>query len=209
MALLCCGSFPAQYFASTMMIVGMSVVVTVLVLQFHHHDPHGGKMPKWVRVILLNWCAWFLRMKKPGEENKPGGHGDHKYPAHHASAGSVQTGAAAPSTGANGANGHMNLYFGYNPAFPPGVDSGAVVMCGAGAVAGLLHGSASSSSSSPPHAVRPEPLPDVSRILEEVQFIARRLREHDAGAAVSGEWKFAAAVVDRLCLVAFSLFSIN
>lgn len=31
-----------------MMIVGLSVVVTVLVLQFHHHDPHGGKMPKWV-----------------------------------------------------------------------------------------------------------------------------------------------------------------
>lgn len=40
--------FSAQYFASTMMIVGLSVVVTVLVLQFHHHDPHGGKMPKWV-----------------------------------------------------------------------------------------------------------------------------------------------------------------
>lgn len=38
----------AQYFASTMMIVGLSVVVTVLVLQFHHHDPRGGKMPKWV-----------------------------------------------------------------------------------------------------------------------------------------------------------------
>lgn len=38
----------AQYFASTMMIVGMSVVVTVIVLQFHHHDPQAGKMPKWV-----------------------------------------------------------------------------------------------------------------------------------------------------------------
>jgi hypothetical protein len=42
----------AQYFATTMMIVGMSVVVTVIVLQFHHHDPHGGKMPKWVRHHL-------------------------------------------------------------------------------------------------------------------------------------------------------------
>lgn len=158
-----------------------------------------------MRVVLLNWCAWFLCMKKPGEENKPGCHGDHKYPSHHASAGSVQTGAAPDPA----ADGHMNLYFGYNPAFPRGTDSGAVVMCGAGAVAGLLHGS---SSSSPPHAVRPEPPrpppSDVSRILEEVQYIARRLREHDAAAAVSGEWKFAAAVVDRLCLVAFSLFSI-
>jgi len=44
--------FAAQYFASTMMIVGMSVVVTVIMLQFHHHDPHGGKMPKWVRYPL-------------------------------------------------------------------------------------------------------------------------------------------------------------
>lgn len=39
----------AQYFASTMIIVGLSVVVTVIVLQYHHHDPDGGKMPKWVR----------------------------------------------------------------------------------------------------------------------------------------------------------------
>ncbi|PNJ07778.1 CHRNA7 isoform 35, partial [Pongo abelii] len=37
----------AQYFASTMIIVGLSVVVTVIVLQYHHHDPEGGKMPKW------------------------------------------------------------------------------------------------------------------------------------------------------------------
>ncbi len=46
--LMCFVHSAAQYFASTMMIVGMSVVVTVIVLQFHHHDPQGGKMPKWV-----------------------------------------------------------------------------------------------------------------------------------------------------------------
>lgn len=44
-------SFTAQYFASTMIIVGLSVVVTVIVLQYHHHDPHGGKMPKWVSSL--------------------------------------------------------------------------------------------------------------------------------------------------------------
>lgn len=36
-----------------MIIVGLSVVVTVIVLQYHHHDPDGGKMPKWVRASLL------------------------------------------------------------------------------------------------------------------------------------------------------------
>lgn len=42
-----------------MMIVGMSVVVTVIVLQFHHHDPHGGKMPKWVsdgQIMIIIIC---------------------------------------------------------------------------------------------------------------------------------------------------------
>ena len=43
-------SSAAQYFATTMVIVGLSVIATVLVLQYHHHDPDGGKMPKWVSV---------------------------------------------------------------------------------------------------------------------------------------------------------------
>lgn len=37
-----------QYFASTMVIVGMSVVATVIVLQFHHHSPNNGQMPRLV-----------------------------------------------------------------------------------------------------------------------------------------------------------------
>lgn len=28
----------------------MSVVATVVVLQYHHHDPNGGTMPKWVSL---------------------------------------------------------------------------------------------------------------------------------------------------------------
>lgn len=40
--------FSAQYFATIMVIVGLSVIATVVVLQYHHHDPHGEKMPKWV-----------------------------------------------------------------------------------------------------------------------------------------------------------------
>nr|XP_040042540.1 neuronal acetylcholine receptor subunit alpha-7-like isoform X1 [Gasterosteus aculeatus aculeatus] len=209
----------AQYFASTMMIVGLSVVVTVLVLQFHHHDPYGGKMPKWVRVILLNWCAWFLRMKKPGEENKTavssGCAADYKnchYPPEHSSSGSIQMSLVPgqASTQPSTTNGNANLYRGYHPrssdnhSFPPSTDSGAV-MCGGG----HLNGSS-------PHEIHLEQtrtllleqVPEISRILEEVHYIARRFREHDEGEAICSEWKFAAAVVDRLCLVAFSLFSI-
>ncbi|XP_058859109.1 neuronal acetylcholine receptor subunit alpha-7 [Acipenser ruthenus] len=190
----------AQYFASTMVIVGLSVVVTVLVLQFHHHDPHGGKMPKWIRVLLLNWCAWFLRMKKPGEDRK---HLTYKYNphAHHSSASSIEMNVIP---GQQSTNGNMNMYFGYHamdsPCCPTSSDSG--VMCGR-----------TTSSPTEDHQTIPtrtlsENIPEIAKILEEVNYIASRFRDKDEGEAICSEWKFAAAVVDRLCLVAFSLFSI-
>ncbi|XP_061765239.1 neuronal acetylcholine receptor subunit alpha-7-like [Nerophis ophidion] len=207
----------AQYFASTMMIVGLSVVVTVLVLQFHHHDPQGGKMPKWVRVILLNWCAWFLRMKKPGKDVKRTAQSSscsaYKYPhnsPHHHSSNSMQMSATAGQASTQSTlNGNMKLYLGYmgtdNPSFPPATDSG-VLMCGGGG--GDRSACLSPGDSDQTRTLLHERLPEISQILEEVQYIARRFREQDEGEAICSEWKFAAAVVDRLCLVAFSLFSI-
>ncbi|KAF7686715.1 neuronal acetylcholine receptor subunit alpha-7 [Silurus meridionalis] len=181
----------AQYFASTMMIVGLSVVVTVLVLQFHHHDPHGGKMPKWVRVILLHWCAWFLRMKKPGDERKTA------YSYSSASTSSLQM-SSVP--GQMGTNGHTNLYFGFHSpdssCCPNSSDSG--VSCGVSCAGG--HREAAPALSGDQR--------ELQRLLVEVSYLAQRFRAQDEAEAVRGEWKFAAAVVDRLCLVAFSLFSI-
>ncbi|XP_054897686.1 neuronal acetylcholine receptor subunit alpha-7-like [Poeciliopsis prolifica] len=215
----------AQYFASTMMIVGLSVVVTVLVLQFHHHDPRGGKMPKWIRVILLNWCAWFLRMKKPGEENKPAVSSSNPptykcshSPPHHTSTTSIQMSTIPGQAQSTTTNGNMNLYFGYhsmgtdNPAFPPSTDSG-LVTCGIGGEGGGGGNHLGGSSQPDIHSDHTrtmllEQVPEISLILEEVQYIARRFRDQDEGQEICSEWKFAAAVVDRLCLVAFSLFSI-
>lgn len=50
--------------------------------------------------------------------------------------------------------------------------------------------------------------PMLARILDEVRFIARRYRNQDDEVAVCNEWRFAAAVIDRLCLVVFSFFII-
>ncbi|XP_068444347.1 neuronal acetylcholine receptor subunit alpha-7-like [Clinocottus analis] len=220
----------AQYFASTMMIVGMSVVVTVIVLQFHHHDPHGGKMPKWVRVVLLNWCAWFLRMKQPGDERKRPGYKYSHASQHHSSSGSIEMGTvpsltmplsqtSCPPCPTGTSNGSMSLYFGnYQPMegshCPSSSDSGV-------ALGGRAHGSPSDEAEpsggvgsgvggmgmgvGPGLGVPP---PEIQRILEEVSYIAQRFRDQDRAEVICSEWKFAAAVVDRLCLVAFSLFSI-
>ncbi|XP_035769367.1 CHRNA7-FAM7A fusion protein-like [Neolamprologus brichardi] len=111
----------AQYFATTMVIVGLSVIATVLVLQYHHHDPDGGHMPQWHALISQRGVRFGLYV--------------------------VPTGGSALET-------------------------------------------------------------ELNQILEEVRYIAGRFRGQDEEETVCSEWKFAAAVIDRLCLVAFSLFTI-
>lgn len=210
----------AQYFASTMMIVGMSVVVTVIVLQFHHHDPHGGKMPKWVRVILLNWCAWFLRMKQPKDQRRRPAYKYRQASQQLSSTSSIEMGTvpslsvplsqtSCPPCPSGTSNGSMGLYYGNyhsvdSPRCPTSSDSGVAL------------GGRTCEDAEPPGGVNSGglglgtgyPLPEIHRILEEVSYIAQRFRDQDEAEAICSEWKFAAAVVDRLCLVAFSLFSI-
>ncbi len=49
---------------------------------------------------------------------------------------------------------------------------------------------------------------ELAQILEEVRYIAKRFRNQDEDKSMCNEWKFAAAVIDRLCLMAFSIFTI-
>ncbi|XP_035538311.1 neuronal acetylcholine receptor subunit alpha-7-like [Morone saxatilis] len=193
----------AQYFATTMVIVGLSVIATVLVLQYHHHDPDGSKMPKWTRVFLLNWCAWFLRMKRPGEDRVRSAC-QNKAPRTSLTSMELSGSASAPQS----TNGNM-LYVGIHglesihstAATSP--DSG--VLCGrlvarAGEEEMLLPTGHSSSVGNVE--------PDLTKILEELRYIARRFRNQDEDESVCNEWKFAASVIDRLCLMAFSVFTI-
>ncbi|XP_077375103.1 neuronal acetylcholine receptor subunit alpha-7-like isoform X4 [Festucalex cinctus] len=145
-----------QYFVITMAIVTLSMIVTVVVLQFHHHDPNGAKMPKWIRVVLFDWCAWFLRMKRPGENT-------------HSSPNSMDLKARMESVGQAG--------------------EGEVL---------LTKGPSSTVSSEP----------ELVSILDEVRYIAKRFRDQRQGEATRSDWKFAAAVIDRLCFVIFLLFII-
>uniref|UniRef100_A0A803J3Z9 Cholinergic receptor, nicotinic alpha 7 n=1 Tax=Xenopus tropicalis TaxID=8364 RepID=A0A803J3Z9_XENTR len=187
----------AQYFASTMIIVGLSVVVTVIVLQYHHHDPHGGNMPKWTRIILLNWCAWFLRMKRPGED-KVRPVCQHK--ERRCSMTSVDVNTVS---GQQSSNGNM-LYIGFRGLegihCTPTPDSGVIcgrMTCSPTDDENLLH-----------NVHHSEGDPDLSKILEELRYIANRFRDQDDDESICNEWKFAASVVDRLCLMAFSVFTI-
>lgn len=49
---------------------------------------------------------------------------------------------------------------------------------------------------------------ELAMILKEIRFITDQLRKEDETADVTKDWKFAAMVVDRLCLIIFTLFTI-
>ncbi|KAF5288357.1 hypothetical protein FQA39_LY15447 [Lamprigera yunnana] len=49
---------------------------------------------------------------------------------------------------------------------------------------------------------------DLQLILRELQFITARMKKADEEAEVISDWKFAAMVVDRFCLIIFTMFTI-
>ncbi|MEQ2212694.1 hypothetical protein XENOCAPTIV_003473, partial [Xenoophorus captivus] len=330
-----------QYFASTMVIVGMSVVATVIVLQFHHHSLDSGQMPRWVSssqhqlirwvskvawkgislsiflYFLNKWVPWFLRMKRPGEGAEPtlsSSQADSHsktlssptttattipipIPASSIlpqSLGSLQASLVQlshplsnqlphrpnsqaiiqPNPSSNPPpqpNGHLP-YMGFQTfqttaelepvqrcrttshgranRGPGGVgdgDEGVAVGGGGGGTIGdiAIHQHLHSSKfGSPPldTLVSPDPEPagtatgpcgvepgggrsaalhshsgmirsvavdnQLQALLTEVQFLVERVREQDRQLSLAEQWQFAAAVIDRLCLVGFSVFNI-
>lgn len=153
------------------------------------------------RVILLNWCAWFLRMKRPGEGRvRLACH--NKHPRGSLISMDLNASASAPHS----TNGNM-LYIGlesmHYATAATSPDSGVLcgrLVCGGGEDEVLLPTRPTSSAGSLE--------PDLAKILDEVRYIAKRFRDQDEDELVCNEWKFAASVIDRLCLMAFSLFTI-
>nr|XP_046256703.1 neuronal acetylcholine receptor subunit alpha-7-like isoform X2 [Scatophagus argus] len=306
-----------QYFASTMVIVGMSVVATVIVLQFHHHSPKDGQMPHWVHLVLLQWVPWFLRMKRPGEGVEPtlsnsqtdsqsktlsspttttiptpvpsilpqslnslqASLAQLSHPMSQPL--SLQPNAQAvilPNPGHRDPspsphpqpNGHL-LYMGFqtiqtNAELEPVQRSGTTSygransgLCGGEGEGGAAAGGRGGTGDTPichhlpsskfgnlqqDTSVSPDPEPSTTSsgpcglenvagagrpaiihthsgvirsvavdsqlqaLLVEVQFLVERVREQDRQLSLAEEWQFAAAVIDRLFLVGFSVFNI-
>ncbi|XP_026172896.1 CHRNA7-FAM7A fusion protein-like isoform X2 [Mastacembelus armatus] len=303
-----------QYFASTMVIVGMSVVATVIVLQFHHHNPNSGHMPRWVHLVLLQWVPWFLRMKRPSEGADPtfsSSQADSQSktlssPSNTTTTTTIPTPVASnfpqnlnslqatltqlqtlshpllhrpnfqPNILPNSSqrdpnphpqpNGHLP-YMGFqtfhnttelepvqrsrttshgkvNIGVGGGEGEGAAPSGGEATLDTPVHHQPPSTkfespSQEPP--VSPEPDPSITSsgleaaagagrsaathpqssvtravavgnqlqaLLVEVQFLVERVREQDRQLSLVEQWQFAAAVIDRLCLVGFSVFNI-
>lgn len=49
---------------------------------------------------------------------------------------------------------------------------------------------------------------ELNQVLFELRFITNRMRREDELAEIVSEWKFAAMVIDRLCLIVFTAFTV-
>ncbi|XP_071743911.1 neuronal acetylcholine receptor subunit alpha-7 isoform X29 [Lepeophtheirus salmonis] len=218
------------YFNCIMFMVASSVVTTIMILNYHHRLADTHEMPNWVRCVFLQWIPWVLRMGRPGEkitrktilmQNKmkeldlkerssksllanvldmdddfrPASTLPHIHPHHpsHSLAGGSGTGSTANSSTKSGFRVTPGLHQPPPPPPPPplGNSTGDVTL-GDGMTSGI-----------PPGIHR-----ELSLILKEIRVITDKIREDEDTAAIENDWKFAAMVLDRLCLITFTMFTI-
>ncbi|XP_059487023.1 neuronal acetylcholine receptor subunit alpha-7 isoform X8 [Neocloeon triangulifer] len=178
------------YFNCIMFMVASSVVLTVVVLNYHHRTADIHEMPQWVKTVLLHWFPWFLRMSRPGKKITLRTIKMHKRKKElelkDRSCKSLLTNVleldddfrqiSGPSCGA------------YLRGMSASTLDDTVAHVG---------GSACSASQR-----------ELQLILRELQFITGRMRQADEKADLISDWKFAAMVVDRFCLIIFTMFTV-
>ena len=184
-----------------MFMVASSVVTTIMVLNYHHRLVDTHEMPDWVRSLFLQWLPWILRMSRPGEKitiktiqvQKKMKELDKKE-------------MKSKSLIAN----ILDMDEDYHPA----TKSHTVHPCHPNyPKAPLASIFMSRSNPNLPNSfeetVAATPLQrELGLILKEIRVITDKVRDDDEAAEIEGDWKFAAMVLDRLCLIFFTLFTV-
>ncbi|XP_065211818.1 neuronal acetylcholine receptor subunit alpha-7-like isoform X2 [Planococcus citri] len=189
------------YFNCIMFMVASSVVSTILILNYHHRNADTHEMTTMVKVLFLTWLPWVLRMSRPGQD-----------PCSDNSRMSMQIrdlelkDRSSKSLLANvldidddfrhntyqSSSRHPSFYRHDDPTTGPGGGSNGV---------GVIHTTTTSSSCIGPHR-------ELSLILKELRLITEKIRRDEEASDITNDWKFAAMVVDRLCLIIFTLFTV-
>ncbi|XP_063375441.1 neuronal acetylcholine receptor subunit alpha-7 isoform X1 [Cydia amplana] len=190
------------YFNCIMFMVASSVVLTVVVLNYHHRTADIHEMPQWIKSVLLQWLPWILRMSRPGKKitrktimlsNRM-----RELELKERSSKSLLANVL-----------DIDDDFRHGPGAPNSTASTGNL--GPGSPRCSIFRTDFRRS-----FVRPSTMEDVGvghhrelhLILRELQFITARMKKADEEAEVISDWKFAAMVVDRFCLFVFSLFTI-
>ncbi|XP_031624539.1 neuronal acetylcholine receptor subunit alpha-7-like [Contarinia nasturtii] len=222
------------YFNSIMFMVASSVVSTILILNYHHRSADTHEMSDWVRLVFLYWLPLILRMNRPPGR---GTQMPMDYPPTPCSNSSEQPNKShhhlpqnnhlniltdvelkqrcSKSLLANVLD--INDDFRHNncrPLLPGGgVGSSSTLPPNSSYFRSVFSSSEDENAIGdgipPIHTCMKSSADyELSLILKEIRFITDQLRKEDEDHDVARDWKFAAMVVDRLCLIIFTLFTI-
>ena len=185
-----------------MMMCSLSVIFTVLVLNFHSRRPETHEMPDFVRRGVCQWLAWLLRMERPGHD--------------------------LTRKGMLGINRELSKFEQFSSksllANVLDIDDDIRSIMGGGSyTARIVTPRKLSSTTTDQEFETPnfqtlthrrhsqiysEARSELQQILHELRVITNKLREEQTKQEEASDWQFAAMVVDRLCLYVFILFSV-
>jgi len=193
------------YFTAIMFMVASSCVTTIMVLNYHHRMADTHDMPDWVQMLFLQWMPWMLRMGRPGEKitrktilmQKKMKELDVK----ETSSKSLLTNVLDMDDDFRTTTLPHNFFSQHPSHVTPSQNN-----------TGILRsmGNLSNSSEQTSSGVQQQYSPihrELGAILKEIKVITDKIREEEESSAIEGDWKFAAMVLDRLCLVFFSAFT--
>ncbi|KAF8793329.1 Neuronal acetylcholine receptor subunit like protein [Argiope bruennichi] len=154
------------YFACIMVMVAFSVVMTVVVLNYHHRSSDTHEMPDCVRSLFLIWLPWILRMHPPPTKLK------------------------------------RKAIFGSKKELE------IVRQRSSRSLLANVMDIDDSEDQATPATVRGCFDRELTAILRELRYITCRMKREDRVNDIIAEWKYAAVVVDRVCLILFSAFTV-
>ncbi|XP_039276488.1 neuronal acetylcholine receptor subunit alpha-7 isoform X5 [Nilaparvata lugens] len=184
------------YFNCIMFMVASSVVSTILILNYHHRNADTHEMSPWIKSVFLHWMPCLLRMSRPA-----GGGGNGGGEATSDSRKSLQMRELDASLKDRSSKSLLANVLDIDDDFRHGGGGGGTLQSSSHS---FLRGHEDGSvlhSCLGPHR-------ELTLILKELRVITDKLRKEDEASEVTNDWKFAAMVVDRLCLIVFTLFTV-
>ncbi|KAL5281542.1 CHRNA7.2 family protein [Megaselia abdita] len=175
------------YFNCIMFMVASSVVLTVVVLNYHHRTADIHEMPDWIRTVFLQWLPWILRMGRPGKKITR-------------KSIMLQNRIKELELKERSSKSLLANVLDIDDDFRHNL-SGSQTQIGSSAFGRPTTVEEQHSTIGCNHK-------DLHLILKELQFITARMRKDDDEKELISDWKFAAMVVDRFCLFVFTLFTI-
>ncbi|XP_059051036.1 acetylcholine receptor subunit beta-like 1 [Achroia grisella] len=195
----------AKYLLFTFIMNTVSILVTVIIINWNFRGPRTHRMPLWIRSVFLHYLPAALLMRRPrktrlrwmmempGMGAPPHAAAPHDLPKHISAIGAKQSKMEAMELSDLH---HPNCKI--NRAAGGGGEVGA--LSGLGALGGLgLGGERRESESSDSLLLSPE----AAKATEAVEFIAEHLRNEDLYIQTREDWKYVAMVIDRLQLYIF------